>query len=57
VGRNLPLALLQLALGMEPASFDDIRTGVLFIRYAQETITTIHEFESLIMTGGHSLTD
>jgi carbamoyl-phosphate synthase large subunit len=57
VGRNLPLALLQLALGMEPAIFDDIRTGVLFIRYAQETITTIHEFESLIMTGGHSLTD
>ncbi|MGD8567976.1 MAG: ATP-grasp domain-containing protein [Gammaproteobacteria bacterium] len=57
VGRNLPLALLQLALGMEPSGFDDIRTGMLFIRYAQETITTIQDFESLIMNGGHTLTD
>ena len=57
VGRNLPLALLQLALGNEPSGFDDIRTGVLFIRYAQETITTIRAFESLIMNGSHTLTD
>jgi len=56
VGRNLPLALLQLALGKPLPEFDDTRTGKMFIRYAEETITSINEFEDVMMKGGHSLT-
>lgn len=57
VGRNLPLALLHLALGLEPIPFAEIRTGVLFIRYAQETITTIQDFESVVMNGNHQFSN
>ena len=55
VGRNLPLTLLQLTLGNEVPEFPQTRTGMLFIRYAQETITTINDFESVVMHGGHTL--
>ena len=55
VGRNLPLTLLLLALGKEPPEFPEIKTGILFIRYAQETLTTINDFESVVMQGGHTL--
>ena len=51
VGRNLPFTLLQLALGNTLPQFESIKTGVMFIRYAQETITTIQDFESVIMKG------
>ena len=57
VGRNLPLALLQLALGLELSPFEDIRTGMLFIRYAQETITTMQDFESIIMRNTHQFSN
>ena len=56
VGRNLPFALLQLALGNQIPKFAATKTGILFIRYAEETITTIDEFEAVMMEGGHSLT-
>jgi carbamoyl-phosphate synthase large subunit len=56
VGRNLPFTLLQLALGQTPAEFPDARAGVLFIRYAEETIVSINDFEKVIMNGGHTLT-
>lgn len=49
VGRNLPFTLLQLASGQTIPPFESIKTGVMFIRYAQETITTMHDFESIIM--------
>ena len=55
VGRNLPLTLLQLTLGHTPTTFPQTKTGILFIRYAQETITTINDFESVVMQGGHTL--
>ena len=55
VGRNLPLTLLQLTLGNAVPEFPETRTGMLFIRYAQETITTINDFESVVMHGGHTL--
>ena len=56
VGRNLPLALLQLALGKSLPDISDIQTGKMFIRYAEETITSITEFEDVMMKGGHILT-
>lgn len=56
VGRNLPFTLLQLALGNELPEFAEPITGVMFIRYAEETITTIKEFEEVMMKGGHTLT-
>lgn len=55
VGRNLPLTLLELTLGRTPIAFAETRPGILFIRYALETITTINDFESVVMQGGHSL--
>jgi carbamoyl-phosphate synthase large subunit len=56
VGRNLPYALLQLALSEPLPEFAETRTGVMFIRYAKETITSISEFEDVMMKGGHTLT-
>jgi len=55
VGRNLPVTLLQLALGLPVPEFPQTRPGILFIRYAEETITTIDDFESVVMQGGHTL--
>lgn len=56
VQRNLPFVLLQLALGQQPAELPPMETGVIFIRYAEEIITRIKDFESVIMNGGHTLT-
>ncbi|MCI0506589.1 MAG: ATP-grasp domain-containing protein [Gammaproteobacteria bacterium] len=56
VGRNLPVALLKLALGQEPPAFPETKSGVMFIRYAHEQIVSIHDFEEVIMNGGHDLT-
>ena len=50
VGRNLPFTLLQLALNNSIPDFENIKTGIIFIRYAQDTITTMHDFESIIMS-------
>ena len=55
VGRNLPYTLLQLALGQQVSDFPETKPGILFIRYAQETITTINDFEAVVMHGGHTL--
>jgi len=55
VQRNLPLTLLQLALGQQPPEFPPLKTGVLFIRYAEEIITSIQDFEAVVMNGGHTL--
>ena len=49
VDRNLPLTLLQLALGNTISEFESIKTGIIFIRYAQETLINMHEFESIVM--------
>jgi carbamoyl-phosphate synthase large subunit len=54
VGRNLPLALLQLALGLPVSAFEQTQTGVMFVRYAKEVISTLSDFESVIMDGGRT---
>jgi carbamoyl-phosphate synthase large subunit len=51
VGRNLPVALLALAEAKPPPAFADIQPGIMFIRYAQETIVPISEFEEFIVSG------
>lgn len=53
VQRNLPLALLQLAEGKSPPQFAQIRPGVMFIRYAEEVIAPISEFEEFIVNGSN----
>ena len=54
VGRNLPAALLQLALNETVDEFPEPKPGVLFIRHAQENIISLEEFEKVVMQGGHS---
>ena len=55
VGRNLPLAQLHLALGQQPGEFPSIKSGIMFIRYAQEQTLLMHDFEDVIMKGGHDM--
>jgi len=53
VGRNLPALLLQLALEEKP-SIDQLeapKAGTMFIRYTQEHIVSLDEFEQLTIYG------
>ena len=54
VGRNLPAALVALAQNQPLPAFDELKPGVMFIRYAQEIIVPISEFEEFIVTGMNS---
>ncbi len=52
VGRNLPLALLQmLASDYGSIQFDPPRCGMLFVRYAEEMLVELSEFESVFVNG------
>jgi len=51
VGRNLPVTLLKLMDRDLDLSLAHPRTGVLFIRYAQELIVELPEFESIFING------
>lgn len=51
VDRNLPAALISLAEGKAAPEFNPIKSGIMFIRYAQETIVPISEFEEFIVSG------
>lgn len=51
VNRNLPVAIINLALERDLPAFDDLVPGIMFIRYAQETIVPIQQFEGLIVKG------
>jgi carbamoyl-phosphate synthase large subunit len=51
VGRNLPEALVLLALGETLPNFEDVQAGTLFIRYAKELIVSLADYESVVMTG------
>ena len=51
VGRNLPMALVTLAQKNPLPDFAELKPGIMFIRYAQEVIVPISEFEGFIVTG------
>lgn len=51
VGRNLPAVLLELALQRTPHVLPAPKPGTMFIRYAQETIVHLAEFESMMIRG------
>lgn len=51
VQRNLPLALLHIAMGEEVPLYQEPVSGILFIRYAEEKIIPMSDFESIVMTG------
>jgi len=51
VDRNLPLALIKLALDEKPQEYNELKPGIMFIRYAEEVIVPISRFESLIVNG------
>jgi carbamoyl-phosphate synthase large subunit len=50
-GQNLPEALIKLALGMEVRPFTGYETGKMFIRYSNDLITDVKEFEKLSTLG------
>lgn len=52
VGQNLPETLVRLALGERVAEPPPAPAGILFIRYAQEIIVPLADFESVVTTGG-----
>jgi carbamoyl-phosphate synthase large subunit len=51
VGRNLPAALVDMALGRPAPAFDRPAVGALFIRYAQDVVLPMHSFEAIVTTG------
>jgi len=51
VGRNLPAALVEVAQGRPPPNFPRPAVGALFIRYAEEVVLPMHDFESIVTTG------
>ncbi|MDP2809595.1 MAG: ATP-grasp domain-containing protein [Rhodocyclaceae bacterium] len=52
VGQNLPETLVRLALGEKLAEPPPAPAGILFIRYAQEVIVPLSDFEAMVTTGG-----
>ncbi len=50
-GRNLPVALLKVLSGDENLELAKPNTGTFFIRYAQEIIVQLPEFESMFVDG------
>ncbi len=54
VERNLPAALVQTIMGNTP-EFPEYKIGKLFIRYAEELIVSLEEFESITMNGSLAL--
>ncbi|MFM9969831.1 MAG: ATP-grasp domain-containing protein [Burkholderiales bacterium] len=50
VGRNLPAALLRLIVGAALPTFPPVPTGTLFIRYAEEVIVSMAQFEAMMLT-------
>lgn len=51
VGRNLPYALVELALGRGIVPLPEPKVGTLFVRYAEELIVSLNEFESIVVSG------
>jgi carbamoyl-phosphate synthase large subunit len=51
-GRNLPIALLRTLAGETDLQLPDAKCGTFFIRYAEEIIVELAEFETMMITGG-----
>lgn len=51
VGQNLPETLVRLAMGEKVAEPLPAPAGILFIRYAQEVIVPLSDFEAVVTTG------
>ncbi len=52
-GCNLPAGLVALSMGEEP-HFEAAKTGMMMIRYAQETVIDLSTFESMSMYGSYA---
>ncbi len=52
---NLPVALVQLITGQD-VTLGTAKTGMMMIRYAQETVIDLETFESMSMYGGYAPT-
>lgn len=50
-GQNLPEALVKLALGMDVAPYTEYDVGKMFVRYSNDLITDLKEFEKLSILG------
>ncbi len=50
-GANLPLGLLQLALGRKVSPFDAYRAGTFYVRHATEAIGSMSEIEGMAYGG------
>jgi carbamoyl-phosphate synthase large subunit len=50
-GQNLPEALVKLALGMEVDPYTEYEVGKMFVRYSNDLITDLKEFEKLSTLG------
>jgi carbamoyl-phosphate synthase large subunit len=50
-GQNLPEALVKLALGMDVEPYTEYEVGKMFIRYSNDLITDLKEFEKLSTLG------
>ncbi len=50
-GQNLPEALVKLALGMDVEPYAEYEVGKMFIRYSEDLITDLKEFEKLSTQG------
>jgi carbamoyl-phosphate synthase large subunit len=50
-GQNLPEALVKLAIGMEVKPYTAYEVGKMFIRYSNDLLTNVKEFEKLSTLG------
>jgi carbamoyl-phosphate synthase large subunit len=50
-GQNLPEALVKLALGMDVDPYTEYEVGKMFVRYSNDLITDLKEFEKLSTLG------
>jgi carbamoyl-phosphate synthase large subunit len=51
VGRNLPAVLVDLAMDREVSELPEARVGSHFVRYAEDVVLPMHEYEAVV-TGG-----
>lgn len=50
-GHNLPFAVVQLAMGMEPAPLSEYHVGTMFVRISMEQVVGIKTFEEILSRG------